>query len=76
MSKTQDKSCKSCKHGKIQYSPDKNGNPIPKGNHNDAPPEIPDSEKFWTYVECKKNFGLPKAAYIIDGKCPLFQPGN
>jgi hypothetical protein len=63
--------CLSCKHGGIHYCPDKNDNPIPKGNHSSPPPELPDSVNFWTYISCKKNFGLPKAAYI--NKCPLWQ---
>ena len=66
--------CSLCNHGSIHYSPDKNGNPIRKLKDKgpEVAPEVADSENFWTYVQCKKNFGLPKAAYI--GKCPLFQP--
>lgn len=65
-----DKDCDSCKHGKVQYCTGKTGQPLTKLGGFRPAPEIVDQKAFWTYVECKKNFGLPKAAYI--NKCPLW----
>lgn len=65
-----EKDCNTCKHGKIQYCVGADGQPLPKLGVDIPVPEIPDQQSFWTYVECKKNFGLPKAAYI--NNCPLW----
>lgn len=31
------------------------------------------SEPFWYYEECKKNWGLPKNAYLSAVKCQLYK---
>lgn len=61
-----DKECHNCSHWSKHVCVDSAGNPIAR-TAKLAP------EPFWTYEECKKNWGLPKSAYLDASKCPFYK---
>lgn len=73
-----DRECNQCVHGSYHYCVDDQDRPIQrnwKSYEGDVSllPTEPDTEKFLMYVQCKKNFGLPKSAFINANKCNLFK---
>lgn len=60
-----EKLCSDCIHWSRHVCKDANGNPVAR--------EAKLAEPFWYYEECKKNWGLPKNAYVNALKCQFYK---
>jgi hypothetical protein len=67
-----DTPCDQCVNGNVNYCLGRDGKPIAKRDGwTDPPPEQVDMVNWWTWISCKKNFGLPANCYV--NSCPLFK---
>ena len=66
------KACDNCMYSSQHQCLDSEGKPILKydasGNQ-----YVKLEEPYWTYVECKKNFGLPKVCYTEAKNCVFYK---
>jgi len=60
------KSCETCKHHTVNFCEDDDGNKVERLT------TIHNTEPYWTYEACAKNWGLPKVAYVDGSKCQIW----
>ena len=68
----QPKSCNVCVHYSEHQCLDTEGKPILKYQH-DGNQYVKLDEPYWTYAECKKNWGLPQVAYTSADSCKYYK---
>lgn len=66
------KSCEVCVHFTKHTCQDSEGNPILKYDASENK-YVELEEPYWTYVECAKNWGLPKVAHTSAKDCNFYK---
>lgn len=66
------KECENCVHFSKHQCLDANGESILKYNSENNQ-YVKLDEPYWSYAECKKNWGLPKVAYITAKDCNFYK---